>query len=116
MAGRLVGIDFALAHDRLRLGHIYVPIFLELWQGTGNLLIREVLKDLTNKADVTGWQIRTDSIQQCELDPIAPNGFAILFHDFRHHTAADVFYRRKSIKQRSTDPEITAAKIHNCRA
>jgi hypothetical protein len=62
MAGRLVGIDFALAHDRLRLGHIYVPIFLELRQGTGNLLIREVLKDLTNKADVTDWQIRTDNI------------------------------------------------------
>jgi hypothetical protein len=40
-----------------------VPIFPELWQGTGNLLIREVLKDLTNKADVTDWQIRTDDIK-----------------------------------------------------
>ena len=34
--------------DRLRLGHVYVPIFLELWQGTRNLLVREALKDLTN--------------------------------------------------------------------
>ena len=75
-ARRLVGIDFAVAHNRVPLGHVYVPIFLELWQGTGNLLIREVLKDLTNKADVTYWQIRTDNIKQSEFDTIAPKSFA----------------------------------------
>jgi hypothetical protein len=73
------------------------------------------LKDLANKADVTDWQIRTDNIKQSEFDTIAPKGFAIVFHEFWHHIAADVFYRWKSLKQRSTDPEITAAKIHNCR-
>ena len=111
----LVGIDFALAHNRAPLGHVYVLIFLQLCQGMGNLLIREVLKDLTNKADVTDWQIRTDDIKQSEFDTIAPKCFAIVFHELWHHIAADIFYRWKSLKQPSADPEIAAAKIYNCR-